>query len=137
MASPSTSATPTPIPIPEWFRSVFRELVMALQPRGPFGLDVQAVYYAALAQQPEASVTAAARHLAQNASFFPTTSEWYQTVLVMAPAATPPPASFRRLEELDELARNDPERDEICKRLSPEDERRLMARYGVEWAPAR
>jgi hypothetical protein len=35
----------------------------------------------------------------------------------------------RALEELDDLAPNDKERDDICKRLTPEDRRRLMGRY--------
>ena len=39
----------------------------------------------------------------------------------------------RSLEELDSLNRRDPERDEVCKRLSPEDQQRLMKRYGYDW----
>ena len=44
-----------------------------------------------------------------------------------------PAAGTRRLEELDGLAPNDPERDEICKHLTPADERALMLRYGLPW----
>lgn len=50
----------------------------------------------------------------------------------IAPRIDPPEVieGSRTLEELDDLAPNDPERDEICKRLSREDQARLMARYG-------
>lgn len=47
------------------------------------------------------------------------------------PLSPPPKAeSFRTLDELDALAPNDPERDEICKRLSPAEQIALMGRYG-------
>src|SRR5262245_48654871 len=41
----------------------------------------------------------------------------------------------RRLDELDGLHPNDPERDEISKRLSVEDQVELMRRYGLPWNP--
>lgn len=45
------------------------------------------------------------------------------------------PIVYRTLDELDALPKNDPERDEICKRLSPEDQVQLMKRYGLDWPP--
>jgi hypothetical protein len=49
----------------------------------------------------------------------------------------PQALSPRSLEELDALDAHNPERDEISKRLSPEDQTALMARYGYEWMPVR
>jgi hypothetical protein len=49
------------------------------------------------------------------------------------PVDTPPQPKFRSLDELDDLSPNDPKRDEISKRLSPEDQVKLMARYGYHW----
>jgi hypothetical protein len=39
----------------------------------------------------------------------------------------------RSLDELDDLDPNDKERDEVCKHLTPEDQAKLMARYGYTW----
>jgi hypothetical protein len=39
----------------------------------------------------------------------------------------------RSLWELDQLGKRDPERDEVSKRLTPEDQVRLMKRYGYDW----
>jgi hypothetical protein len=45
-----------------------------------------------------------------------------------------PQALFpRALEEFDGLDRRSLERDDVCKRLSREDQWRLMARYGFGW----
>jgi hypothetical protein len=41
----------------------------------------------------------------------------------------------RSIHELDALNKHDPERDEISKRLSPDDQQKLMARYGYAWPP--
>jgi hypothetical protein len=49
----------------------------------------------------------------------------------------PQALSPRSLEELDGLDRRSLERDEVCKRLSREDQAALMARYGYEWMPVR
>jgi hypothetical protein len=121
--------------IPEAFRTMFRDLAIALQPRTPMTPAMVAVYFEALRDLPIEALERAAAALRQTATFFPSTGEWYQLAndLWDRPRVTPE-SGTRSLEELDELAPNDPERDEIGKRLSPDDQRRLMARYGLAWA---
>jgi len=139
-----TTAKPTAIP--ESFQLAFRQLVVALQPRG---LDKDAVsrYWAVVAHLPKPAILSALATLKQQ-RFWPNTGDLYHAVLerctveemVDASHIVEPPVLYtpvvegsRTLDELDALAPNDPERDEICKRLSLKDQQRLMARYGLKW----
>ncbi len=129
---------------PEFLR-VFRFLVTALQPRG-LERDAVEVYWLVLGHFPIAALEHSASDLTKTSSFFPTTGEWFFATISyvsfhdgasedwrqrLERARAPDPLEgSRTLDELDDLAPNDPERDEICKRLSVADQTALMARYG-------
>jgi hypothetical protein len=71
--------------------------------------------------------------------YWPNTGDWVEAAgrHIATPHQERIDEGPRSIEELDELAPDDPERDEISKRLSPEDQTALMARYGYEWMPVR
>lgn len=128
-----TDATTT-TPVPPEFAEIFRGLVMALQPRH-LDRDVMQVYWNALRSVPMAALRESAARLAEG-RFWPNTGDWFTVAAAMQTESRPrgyPAEGSRRLDELDALAPNDPERDEICKGLSREDQRALMARYGYDW----
>jgi hypothetical protein len=118
-------------PVPPEFQAVFRELVAVFPARG-LTAETIAAYHAVLGAVPVSVLRAAARQLARTNTFFPSTGEWFTAANVIQ-AHTVPAEGSRRLEELDDLAPNDPERDEISKGLSRDDQRALMARYGFTW----
>ncbi len=119
--------------VPDAFQRIFASLVRALQPRG-LPPDIVAVYWGVLHRLPMEAIRQSAAGLEQS-RFWPNTGDWFEAAAAVhvRPALIP---GSRRLEELDDLAQNDPERDAICKNLSPADEQALMARYGYAWPPS-
>lgn len=115
---------------PAEFTEIFRTLVRAVQPRF-VEPDAVEVYWAALRHFPIDVLRESADTLARS-RFWPNTGDWFAAASTLAP----PPIVIegsRRLDELEDLARNDPERDEISKRLGLHDQRALMARHGLAW----
>lgn len=120
-------------PVPPEFTEIFRGLVLALQPRH-LDRDAIQVYWDVLGVVPLPVLRESAARLAHG-RFWPNTGDWFTTAAQLQAAAPEsyPAEGSRRLEELDALASNDPERDEVCKGLSLDDQRTLMARYGMPW----
>ncbi len=116
--------------VPAAFQEIFYGLVRAIQPRGQKP-DTVAVYWTTLQKLPMRALRDSAVQLATS-RHFPNTGDWFQAARAIDTRPRPIVGS-RRLEELDGLALNDPERDEVCKNLSPADEQALMARYGYPW----
>ncbi len=114
------------------FLIVFNALVRRLQPRNRAPIED---YWAVLRSVPMVAIQLSADNLAKgrgSRGFFPTTAEWYAAAKMIAP---PVMEGARGLDELDGLAPNDPERDEISKRLSKVGQVALMKRHGFDWAP--
>lgn len=62
------------------FSAIFRDLVVAFQPRG-MDREAPRVYFAALGEFPIDLLRQAATRLARTKTFFPTTGEWFQAAL--------------------------------------------------------
>jgi hypothetical protein len=114
--------------VPDDFRRLFTSLVTAIQPR-PLAPDTLAVYWAVLRDLPMEALTESADAL-KRSRFFPNSGDWFQVAHAIATKFQLPIEGSRTLDELDDLAPNDRERDEIAKRLSVADQTALMARYG-------
>jgi hypothetical protein len=65
------------IPIPPEFITIFRELVVATQPRQALDRDTSRVYYETLRGFPIDVLRTSAERLRRTATFFPSTGEWY------------------------------------------------------------
>ncbi len=113
--------------IPDEFHGIFAGLVQQIQPR-PLGPNALNVYWDRLHSLPMAAIKKAAMTF-RHETAFPTANEWFAAAQYVA-TWTPPAPGSRRLEELDNYAPNDRERDDICKGLSEEDGEELMHRYG-------
>lgn len=119
--------------VPAEFLVIFQFLVKALQPRH-IAPDAAATYWAALRTVPLAAVRQAAEDLAQSSRYWPNTGDWYAAAHRLAVAtASRPDTATRSIDDLDGLRPGDPERDDICKRLSVVDQQTLMAQYGYRW----
>lgn len=113
--------------IPDEFQGIFSGLVQQIQPR-PLGAHAVNAYWDRLRSLPMAAIKKAAMSFRHEVAF-PTANEWFSAAQYLA-TWTPPAPGSRRLEELDDYAPNDRERDEISKGLSEEDGDELMRRYG-------
>lgn len=117
--------------VPETFRNAFRDLTMVLQPRG-VQPDACERYWDAVMEYPPDAWQRAFEQL-KTSRFWPG-AEDLRSVAARLSAVRPTVVvvveGSRTLDDLDGLGPNDPERDEICKRLSRVDQVALMARYG-------
>jgi hypothetical protein len=67
------------------FLAIFRDVVLAFQPRG-LERDTAKVYYDALGDLPVPILRASAKRLTQTQKFFPTTGEWREAALAIPPS---------------------------------------------------
>lgn len=70
-------------PIPAEFLDVFRDLVVALQPRTPTTRETARVYFETLKQFPLEAIRDSARQLRRTCTFFPSTGEWFAAAQIL------------------------------------------------------